>query len=1492
MRIRRHLLRSLAVLLFALLVVQGALALVLVRTRPGHDFFLRTALSRAELLLDGELSVEALTSGGLLQGFTLHGVRLTDPDGRPFVVADSIRVRYSVPELIRRNVVLVPADIWGPSVVIETLHGAPVSNVDRIFRTRDRSDPGESGGGVALSLRRTRVHGGELLVRSPVEVRPEGARGLYERLDGGGEGDYRILRFHGIEARVGAAELLGPALAGQSFEVEALSVVGEILEEPFVVSELSGRIRREGSGLELDLERLWLAGSEMSVLASLGWGDPEGFRGRFRVEAPLLVLEDFRWFEPGLPAAVGSLNGEISIGAGRLSFRATELDLRSAGSRVAGDFALDLVEGPAFIEANLSLDPLELGELAPWIGPPVTVGGSVAGTFEVSGPPEALALRTEVTFGAAEAGIPPSRAVIEGMVGATDGLEAGRLEISLEPFRYETLRAHFPALEWAGEGRVRLDASGDRTRGVELSGEIEHAAGDFPPTRVLISGAVRPATGDMSLDLAVRLDPLSLEGAALAVGRTLPVAGDLFGDLQATGPLSDLELSASLETPGGALDATARLDLRDPGRRYHLEVAGEDFRLDRIAPDLPDPTLLSGALVLYGTGRALGTLEGTGALTLARGQVGRAPIGSLRSRVSAREGRLRIEELDARSPLIRLSGSGELALVEGAPPGRLDLSFSADSLGALRPVVRGGRVIAADTLTALESDILRFEGIDPDTLGLAEELALAGSARGELLLRGGLPEFRGEGFVEVRGGLLGGAALAHSRADLTGEWRGAESWRADAALELDSLLLPPGFEVTRGTGGVSIDAAGSGAFTFEAEGPGERSYAVEGVLGRDGAGSELALEHLLLASGGERWELAAPARVRLEDQGGLTGALEVVGPSVAAAGADAPPARIAVDGRLDRGGNSDLNLRVSGVDVERLARILQVERPPRGVANLTGRLRGAAERPVIEGEFEVADFAFATFALSRLSGRFRYEDLILEGELDAESGSRRLLSLSGRLPADLSLADEVERRLPDRTIELTAVMDSLPVAMVLGLVEGIEEVEGAVDGRVMVGGSSGQPEPRGEITVEGAGLSIPALGLRPRGIRMDLRVREDLRVEVEGEVSAGGGAAISGSIDLTELTNPGFDLRFGLTGLRAVDRRDLTASIGGELALTGSFRDPRIGGVASFEQGELFLEEFAREAAAVDLSNPLLFDVVDTTVVAGGASGELARSPFLENLRVDVALALEQDFWIRQGMDIELEGELGLSFDRPRRELRLAGSLEAVRGTYTQFGRIFDVETGTLDFVGTPGIDPSLSIQAVHRFRREAGEPLNVLANVGGTLQAPEVTLSSDAQPPIPESDLISYMLFGRPSFALASGEISVVDGAREGLSSVLSQLGTTFSRSLGVDYLSVSQTRQAGNLATLGGPASLFADTQIEMGRYIGENVFLAVTLRPLTGAGAASRRHLPSARLEWRFREDWSTESFVEDRLPRQGRSTFGELDNDVRRVFGISLFRDWGY
>ena len=257
---------------------------------------------------------------------------------------------------------------------------------------------GAGTGGIALAVRNTSVHGGELVIRRPLAERPPEGRGFHERLEGPWAGDYHLLRFRGIDARIGAADLLDPEVRGETFEVESLSVTAEIVGEPFTVTGLAGRIRREGRALELDLGRLRLGATEISAAGSLEWGNPEGVSGRFAVDAPTLDLPDFRWLEPALPAAEGSVAGEISLEAGRLAFRAAALDLRSGGSRVTGEVAAGFGSGPAFVEADLALDPLGLGELAPWVPLLAEAGGSVTGPVSAAGPAGALEVRADLAF--------------------------------------------------------------------------------------------------------------------------------------------------------------------------------------------------------------------------------------------------------------------------------------------------------------------------------------------------------------------------------------------------------------------------------------------------------------------------------------------------------------------------------------------------------------------------------------------------------------------------------------------------------------------------------------------------------------------------------------------------------------------------------------------------------------------------------------------------------------------------------------------------------------------------------------------------------------------------------------------------------------------------------------------------------------------------------------------------------------------------------------
>jgi translocation and assembly module TamB len=500
---------------------------------------------------------------------------------------------------------------------------------------------------------------------------------------------------------------------------------------------------------------------------------------------------------------------------------------------------------------------------------------------------------------------------------------------------------------------------------------------------------------------------------------------------------------------------------------------------------------------------------------------------------------------------------------------------------------------------------------------------------------------------------------------------------------------------------------------------------------------------------------------------------------------------------------------------------------------------------------------------------------------------------------DLAL-HEVETRFPDEEIDATISVTEFPAATALAFLGVLEEVQGNFDGDIRLGGTTRDFSPSGEIRLRGGSALLAELGIRPSGIDGDFTLREDGSVAVEATVQSEGNASISGVVSLSDLTDPGFDsITVTATGFRAVNRRDLSARVGADLLLTGSYRGARVEGTVGVEEGELSLEEIARSALVIDLSDPNFFDVVDTTMIAVRPTSDRGENVFLQNLRVEVDVGLERAFWLRsQEINVEIAGDLFAVFDRRTRELLLNGTLVPVRGTYENFNRQFQVEGGTVEFVGTPGINPTLSISAVTRLRREGGEPLNVLAEVRGTLLDPRVSLSSDSQPPIAESDLISYLIFGRPSYALSSGEsldlqAAVASQASQYLAtSIAAGIGSLVGRRIGLDYINVTQATDPVGIGSAAGLTGTFAHTQIELGQYLRPNLFIAVLLRPLGGLQAGSQAQIPGARMEWRFTDTWSMEGFVEDRFAREGTSGFGELGLRLSKVLGLSIFREWGY
>jgi translocation and assembly module TamB len=559
---------------------------------------------------------------------------------------------------------------------------------------------------------------------------------------------------------------------------------------------------------------------------------------------------------------------------------------------------------------------------------------------------------------------------------------------------------------------------------------------------------------------------------------------------------------------------------------------------------------------------------------------------------------------------------------------------------------------------------------------------------------------------------------------------------------------------------------------------------------------------------------------------------------------------------------------------------------------------GPAEDPVINARFEIEDPRYRSFQLTRVDGSLQYRDRSADVSLEAWVDDRRVLTGEGVIPFDLALA-ETEERTVDAEMDLEVRADAMGAALVLGYVTALENVVGAVSAEMHIGGTPRRPEPSGTVTLTNAGWTIEALGVRHSGISGELILQPDRIVDIQ-LVSRGSGSsgtsAISGTVRLEpEVTNPTLDLAIRFDRFLAVDRRDMRGTISGDLALTGTYRLPVTRGALRMDEATLFVDEFARNAGVVDLRSPLMYapDIaVDTTVFVSQPLLAGLSNPFLDNLRVRVDLAVPRNLWLRSGdMNVEMGGDLIVSYDRGQGDLVLVGELEALRGSYSFLGRTFEVDGGTASFLGQAGVNPTLDIQALSRIRRRESERLEVRAAVQGTLVEPVVTLSTE-EAGLSQSDLISYLVFGSPAADAASGSALASGAQTLGAGYVVSSLGGALAQELPfvnrLDYLSFSQQSDAQ------AQSNVFGGTQVELGKYLNDDVFVVFVLggEDSGDADGGTSFTVRGVRAEFAVLDLMSIEAFWEDRFLRSGSGGLGVSGLDGEKVIGVLLFKEWGY
>jgi translocation and assembly module TamB len=355
-------------------------------------------------------------------------------------------------------------------------------------------------------------------------------------------------------------------------------------------------------------------------------------------------------------------------------------------------------------------------------------------------------------------------------------------------------------------------------------------------------------------------------------------------------------------------------------------------------------------------------------------------------------------------------------------------------------------------------------------------------------------------------------------------------------------------------------------------------------------------------------------------------------------------------------------------------------------------------------------------------------------------------------------------------------------------------------------------------------------------------------------------------------------------------------------------------GSVTIPSGDITIPELGVAKNLVSIDDPEFYTLIDTASAQGRSLLASAPSPLLRNLEVrDVRLFMGNNVWLRSAeANIKLAGDVGVTLGRARQDstrvqLALDGTLLAERGTYRLnlgFGavqRTFEVERGTLKFFGEPELNPALDISAVNIVRQYTRQDrdIPVRITIGGTLGTPTLRLgSADPSLALTESDAISYLFTGRPSFAVTTAaDRSSSQAANVLLPTLGSALGDRVARALGFDQF---QIETAGGVSGQQfGVSSALASTRLGGGVQLGERTFVRATvgLCQLFGASQISTSqplvNSIGAKLEYRFSQWISASVGVEPPTGLLQCNTVNARNFvPTPQQWGLDITRKWEY
>lgn len=537
--------------------------------------------------------------------------------------------------------------------------------------------------------------------------------------------------------------------------------------------------------------------------------------------------------------------------------------------------------------------------------------------------------------------------------------------------------------------------------------------------------------------------------------------------------------------------------------------------------------------------------------------------------------------------------------------------------------------------------------------------------------------------------------------------------------------------------------------------------------------------------------------------------------------------QIALDGIVDLNGDQSLILTVENFRIASVADLLDYQGLG-GTANGYLDLTGPAAAPIVMGDLSV-DVESDRKAVGDMQLSVRYDSLQLFTDATFRHVDGSTLTIDGSLPIDLRLARSqgptqtgvrvaARQATPDTQVDLTVVADSFSMGWMLPFLDKqfYDRLGGKIDGTAQIFGTVRNPSLAGSAKVLNGDIGLPTFGIHPGKINADLEFDgSEIRILKGTGVSGSGTVRAVGKVNLSALTLGEFDISLTMDKFLAMDNATFGgAKTTGDLLLYGDTQEPHLSGYIRMDELDIYYVGAIEEFEPVQLTEE---DQRDVERIFGRrvTKADTTTFSFYDALQMDINIEMQRNTWLRSKqnprLNIEFTGDMDMQKE-PNSPERMFGTINvlAERSTIDQFGRRFDIESGTVTYNGDFD-NPNVDITANYSVKSpsDGSDEVSIELTATGTLQNLEIELSSDPQMEL--TDILSYVLTGRPaaeSLQFSSGEAGLATDIA--LSQATGYLEGLAGSELGLDVVRIENDG---------------AELKLTAGKYIRNGVYLAIS-------------------------------------------------------------------